>query len=270
MCITCRVVSSDTCTWKQGKIVDVLCRDMDIVARCQGGSNAGHTIKVRRWWRGGGRGGEERREWSVEERTGRDGTGGEKCLSGSDVKGAEELRQARLTSTRKSRGWWRRQRAGEAEGGRSDTRSSPRNLSRTSSIQVCDEHAARLLVLFSFSILLLLPSHDHHHHARALRALVTRVTVDYIHEAVASGKKILIEGANAAMLDIDYGTYPFVTSSNCTIGRSEGVRDRERGRGGARGVRCEHSITGGCFTGLGIPHTAIGEVRRGEGAGAGV
>jgi adenylosuccinate synthase len=30
----------------KGKIVDVLCADMDIVARCQGGSNAGHTIKV--------------------------------------------------------------------------------------------------------------------------------------------------------------------------------------------------------------------------------
>jgi adenylosuccinate synthase len=33
-----------------------------------------------------------------------------------------------------------------------------------------------------------------------------------------SNKKILIEGANAAMLDIDFGTYPYVTSSNCTIG----------------------------------------------------
>ena len=36
-------------TWilfAQGKIVDVLSKDVDIVARCQGGSNAGHTIKV--------------------------------------------------------------------------------------------------------------------------------------------------------------------------------------------------------------------------------
>ena len=29
---------------------------------------------------------------------------------------------------------------------------------------------------------------------------------------------IIIEGANAAMLDIDFGTYPYVTSSSCTIG----------------------------------------------------
>ncbi|MGB0720325.1 MAG: adenylosuccinate synthetase, partial [Bdellovibrionales bacterium] len=33
-------------------------------------------------------------------------------------------------------------------------------------------------------------------------------------EAYVSGKKILIEGANATMLDIDFGTYPYVTSSN--------------------------------------------------------
>ena len=33
-----------------------------------------------------------------------------------------------------------------------------------------------------------------------------------------SKKKIIIEGANATMLDIDFGTYPFVTSSTCTIG----------------------------------------------------
>lgn len=29
---------------------------------------------------------------------------------------------------------------------------------------------------------------------------------------------VLVEGANAALLDVDFGTYPFVTSSNCTIG----------------------------------------------------
>jgi len=34
----------------------------------------------------------------------------------------------------------------------------------------------------------------------------------------ASNKKILVEGANAIMLDLDYGTYPYVTSSNTGIG----------------------------------------------------
>lgn len=40
----------------------------------------------------------------------------------------------------------------------------------------------------------------------------------YVNNAFDDGKRILIEGANATMLDIDYGTYPFVTSSNPSIG----------------------------------------------------
>ncbi|KAK0463477.1 AMPSase 1 [Desarmillaria tabescens] len=43
-------------------------------------------------------------------------------------------------------------------------------------------------------------------------------SVVYLHQAIASGKRVLVEGANALMLDLDYGTYPFVTSSNTTIG----------------------------------------------------
>lgn len=37
-------------------------------------------------------------------------------------------------------------------------------------------------------------------------------------QAQDRGYKILIEGANALMLDIDYGTYPYVTSSNTGLG----------------------------------------------------
>jgi len=37
----------------------------------------------------------------------------------------------------------------------------------------------------------------------------------YLAEAAAAGKRILFEGAHGTMLDIDHGTYPFVTSSNC-------------------------------------------------------
>ncbi len=43
-------------------------------------------------------------------------------------------------------------------------------------------------------------------------------TVSFLHEAIAAGKNILLEGAQGTMLDIDHGTYPFVTSSNPTIG----------------------------------------------------
>ena len=44
-------------------------------------------------------------------------------------------------------------------------------------------------------------------------------TIAYLNQSILDGsKKILVEGANATMLDIDFGTYPYVTSSNCSVG----------------------------------------------------
>ena len=43
-------------------------------------------------------------------------------------------------------------------------------------------------------------------------------TVTFIHDALADGKRILLEGAQATFLDLDHGTYPFVTSSNPVAG----------------------------------------------------
>lgn len=56
----------------------------------------------------------------------------------------------------------------------------------------------------------------------------------YINKAIEEGKRILAEGAQGSMLDIDYGTYPFVTSSN--------------------------TVTAGVCSGLGIAPSKIGEV----------
>lgn len=57
-------------------------------------------------------------------------------------------------------------------------------------------------------------------------------SVDWIHKArVDPNKRILAEGANACMLDVDFGTFPMVTSSNTTIG--------------------------GVCTGLGVPPSAV-------------
>ena len=39
-----------------------------------------------------------------------------------------------------------------------------------------------------------------------------------IHRALRAGKRVLLEGAQGALLDLDHGTYPFVTSSNTTAG----------------------------------------------------
>ena len=43
-------------------------------------------------------------------------------------------------------------------------------------------------------------------------------TVVYLHEALKAGREILFEGAQGTFLDIDHGTYPYVTSSNTTAG----------------------------------------------------
>jgi adenylosuccinate synthase len=56
----------------------------------------------------------------------------------------------------------------------------------------------------------------------------------YINQALKEGKKVLAEGAQGTLLDIDFGSYPFVTSSNTT--------------------------TAGACTGLGIAPNKIGEV----------
>jgi adenylosuccinate synthase len=53
--------------------------------------------------------------------------------------------------------------------------------------------------------------------AQKLRPFVGN-TVVYLHRALEHGKEILFEGAQGTFLDIDHGTYPYVTSSNTTAG----------------------------------------------------
>jgi len=53
--------------------------------------------------------------------------------------------------------------------------------------------------------------------AKKLRPFVAN-TVVYLHRAMERGKQILFEGAQGTFLDIDHGTYPYVTSSNTTAG----------------------------------------------------
>ena len=43
-------------------------------------------------------------------------------------------------------------------------------------------------------------------------------TISLLNSAINQNKSILFEGAQGTMLDIDHGTYPFVTSSNATAG----------------------------------------------------
>lgn len=56
---------------------------------------------------------------------------------------------------------------------------------------------------------------------RALAPRLTALSEDLglvMHRAVKSGAAILLEGAQGSLLDVDHGTYPFVTSSNTTVG----------------------------------------------------
>ncbi len=58
-------------------------------------------------------------------------------------------------------------------------------------------------------------------------------TVGFLHDSLAQGRNILFEGAQATFLDLDHGTYPFVTSSNpvaggACVGSGVGPRDIDR------------------------------------------
>lgn len=53
--------------------------------------------------------------------------------------------------------------------------------------------------------------------ADRLRNMVTDTSV-VVNEAIDAGKKVLFEGAQGTLLDVDHGTYPFVTSSSPTAG----------------------------------------------------
>ena len=59
--------------------------------------------------------------------------------------------------------------------------------------------------------------HQYREFGERLRPMVTD-TAALLNRAAVDGKRILFEGAQGAMLDIDHGTYPFVTSSNATAG----------------------------------------------------
>lgn len=70
-------------------------------------------------------------------------------------------------------------------------------------------------------------------YAAKLRAMVCD-TASLLNHAMKAGQRILLEGAQGTMLDVDHGTYPYVTSSN--------------------------AASGGAATGTGIPPTRIGGI----------
>src|SRR5207249_6741099 len=73
-------------------------------------------------------------------------------------------------------------------------------------------------------------------HAQRLRPMIRDVSV-LLADAMRSGQSIMFEGAQGALLDIDHGTYPYVTSSNASIGGvCTGLGVGPRAIGGVLGV----------------------------------
>ena len=73
-------------------------------------------------------------------------------------------------------------------------------------------------------------------HAKRLQPLVRDVSL-FLDDAMRSGKAVLFEGAQGTLLDIDHGTYPYVTSSNASVGGvCTGLGVGPRAIGGVFGV----------------------------------
>lgn len=251
----------------KGKVVDLLAQDADIVCRCQGGNNAGHTVVV------------DSVEYDFhllpsgiinQKVTAFIGNGVVIHLPGLFEEAEKNLKKGQGLV-----GWENRLAISDrahivfdfhqvADGIQEQQRQEQagKNLGTTkkgigpvysskaarSGLRMCDlvsdfsEFSKRFEVLAkqyksmypSLEINIEGELNKLKDYAEKVRPMV-KDGVYFIHEALHSTpKKILVEGANAALLDIDFGTYPFVTSSNCTVG--------------------------GVCTGLGIPPQSIGDV----------
>ncbi|CAD7084206.1 unnamed protein product [Hermetia illucens] len=245
----------------KGKVVDLLSHDVDIVCRCQGGNNAGHTVVA------------NGREFDFHLLP--SGIINEKCISiiGNGVvihlpglfdeleknaaKGLHDYQNRLIISDRahlvfdfhqQVDGMQEAEKGGKSLGttkkgiGPAYSSKATRNGIRVGDLlgdfNLFKEKFLSIVATYqrlfpSVQVNVESELERYRGYAEKLRPYV-KDTIRYLHSALNHNKKILVEGANAAMLDIDFGTYPYVTSSNCSIG--------------------------GVLTGLGIPPQAIGEV----------
>ena len=247
----------------KGKLVDLLCDDIEVCARCQGGNNAGHTIVV----------GKTKYDFHMLP----SGLVNPNCLNlvGSGVvvhipsffdelekienqglkcsdrlflssrahlvfdfhQRVDKLREAELSGNKKSIGT-----TGKGIGPTYSTKASRSGIRVHHLVSnepgAWEEFETKLRRLFAtrqkrygefeYNV------EDELNRYKILKEKISPFVVDsveFMHKALKENKKILVEGANALMLDLDFGTYPYVTSSNTGIG--------------------------GVLTGLGIPPKSI-------------
>ncbi len=226
----------------KGKIVDYLAAQADTVVRFQGGSNAGHTVTVN---------GEEYKLRLLPSGILYKGTTcvigngvvvDPQCLleeidnmqkRGVDTSGIKISNRAHVVMP------WHKlfDELGENQRGENKIGTTKRGIgpcyidkADRIGIRVCDlidreEFALKVAQVLQVKNLILEKVYDHaplnadeilseyEGYAERLRPFVCD-TIALLNEQVAAGKKILFEGAQATMLDIDYGTYPYVTSSH--------------------------------------------------------
>ena len=226
----------------KGKIVDYLASQADTVVRFQGGSNAGHTVTVN---------GEEYKLRLLPSGILYGGTTcviangvvvDPQCLieeidsmnsRGVDTSGIRISNRAHVVMP------WHKliDEAGEELRGADKIGTTKRGIgpcyidkADRIGIRVCDlidreEFAAKVKSVLRVKNLLLQNVYnrepldadeiirEYNSYAERLRPFVCD-TITLLNDQISAGKKILFEGAQATMLDIDYGTYPFVTSSH--------------------------------------------------------
>uniref|UniRef100_A0A8C1WHF2 Adenylosuccinate synthetase n=1 Tax=Cyprinus carpio TaxID=7962 RepID=A0A8C1WHF2_CYPCA len=245
----------------KGKVVDLLAQDADMVCRCQGGNNAGHTVVV------------DSVEYDFHllpsgiinpKVTAFIGNGVVIHLPGLFEEAEKNMRKGKgcISEHSHESNMFDFHQAVDGVQEQERQQQAGKNLGTTkkgigpvysakaarSGLRICDlladfqEFSERFKHLAS-QYKSMYPSLeiDMDGELEKLKTYVDRLKpmvrdgVFFMYKALhGSSKKILVEGANAALLDIDFGTYPFVTSSNCTVG--------------------------GVCTGLGMPPQNVGEV----------
>ena len=226
----------------KGKIVDYLAAQADTVVRFQGGSNAGHTVSV---------GDEEYKLRLLPSGILYKGT---TCIIGNGVvvdpqclleeidnmqKRGVDTSGIRLSNRAHVVMPWHKliDELGENLRGENKIGTTKRGIgpcyidkADRIGIRVCDlidreEFSKKVRGVLKIKNLLLEKIYNHaplvaeeiireyEAYAERLRPFVCD-TISLLNAQVDAGKKILFEGAQATMLDIDYGTYPFVTSSH--------------------------------------------------------
>ncbi|MGE3278850.1 MAG: adenylosuccinate synthase [Candidatus Altimarinota bacterium] len=238
----CVVLGSQWGDEGKGKLVDILSEQYDVIARCQGGSNAGHTIVV------------DGKKFAFHLLPSGILHKNATCLIGNgvvlhlptlfkelaslDEKGIDY--KGRLLISDRAHllfdyhqivdGMQEDELAGEKIGttkkgiGPCYSMKAQRTNLRVGDLRFFKHFEENLAAnvknmqrRFSFEYDVPAEIERYKQYAEMLEPMIVD-SVEYANRAYDAGKKILIEGANATLLDLDFGTYPFVTSSNASVG----------------------------------------------------